>query len=484
MVLEQKLLNARENRRKRVALLVSSFLVVALLSAGLLYYLSNAQIEHPVVETLLPNSETKTITVTASAEPEKTIADDQLRSSYINALNAYQNDTKPKLNNIDLERWDSKRSAQLITLESDALSHFSAASYAEALENIEASDHLAQTIINDSELAFEKAMNNARHAYDEDNFDEAKFQITQAQMLNKGSAEATFLAAEIDRLPEILKLAEKIHTARVENQYEKELKLLNEMIKLAPERGSISERKRELTDLIANRNFESYIAQSYQAIKQSDLSKAKQRISAAKKIFPKRSEIQSVETAIQDLEKKQRIATHQQAAKTAMAADNWPKAKQQLELVLKEQVADKITQQSLDTATQIIAFNNEFDHHIANPYRLSNKQLASSVKTKIENAKTLAKVSPSLDKKANTLSLLIEKMNQKIPVEVISDNQTNILVRGLGIVGLTESKTIQLTPGRYSFEGKRKGYKSKLLDVLISYDDSSYQVNIICDEPI
>jgi len=96
----------------------------------------------------------------------------------------------------------------------------------------------------------------------------------------------------------------------------------------------------------------------------------------------------------------------------------------------------------------------------------------------------LASVSPSLTQKANVLSLLVEKMSKKIPVEVISDNQTNILVRGLGVVGVTQSKTIQLTPGRYSFEGKRKGYKSKLLDVLISYDDTSHQVNIICDEPI
>ena len=69
-------------------------------------------------------------------------------------------------------------------------------------------------------------------------------------------------------------------------------------------------------------------------------------------------------------------------------------------------------------------------------------------------------------------------------MEVVSDNQTNIIVRGVGVVGITLSKTIQLTPGRYKFEGKREGYKSKLIDVLIPYDKTSYRLSVICDEPI
>jgi len=484
MVLEQKILAAKTKRRQRISLLVSSFLAVSLLCAGLVYYLSNRPLEPPVVNAVTSSTDINMLAVTDSPEPSQTIAEDQLRGRYIKALSDYANNLTPELNNIDLAKWKPKQSAQLDALENEALTQFSTANYADALETIEASKQLAQTIITDSQQAFSEAMSHARHAYQEDNYDEAKFQITTALMLNKKSVEAVTLSTKIASLPKISTLAEKIHTAKVENQYEKELTLIKAMIKLVPDRASAIERREELVAIIAKKNFESYIAQSYRAIKQADVGKAKQQVSAAKNIFPKRPEIRNVETEIQKLEKKQRIATYQQAAQTAMAADSWPQAKKQLELVLKEQSADKATQQSLDTATQIISFNNEFKHHIDNPYRLSNKQLTSSVKTKIEDAKALTGVSPSLDQTASALSLLVEKMNKKIPVEVISDNQTNILVRGLGVVGVTQSKTIQLSPGRYTFEGKRKGYKSKLLDVLISYDDTSYQVNIICDEPI
>lgn len=167
-----------------------------------------------------------------------------------------------------------------------------------------------------------------------------------------------------------------------------------------------------------------------------------------------------------------------------MTSDDWETAKKQLESALREQADDKTIQQSLARATTIIALDDEFEQQINNPYRLSNKHLTSRMKDKIVEASAFVEFSPSLNKKTNELSHLIESMNKKVSVEVSSDNQTNILVRGVGIVGVTQSKTIQLTPGRYTFEGKRKGFKSKLIDVLIPYDQTSYRVTIHCDEPI
>ncbi|MEQ8938939.1 MAG: hypothetical protein RLT30_09585, partial [Gammaproteobacteria bacterium] len=79
---------------------------------------------------------------------------------------------------------------------------------------------------------------------------------------------------------------------------------------------------------------------------------------------------------------------------------------------------------------------------------------------------------------------LIDNMNKKVDVVVKSDNKTNVLVRGVGIVGMTDSKTIQLKPGSYKFEGKREGYKSKLIDVLVPYDKNQMQLTVVCDEPI
>ena len=486
MTFEQKIIKAKEKRHSQFIKAAIGLITVSLLCVVVVLFISFGNINGDDAEIASPSDtiETEQNIVPVSPIQSPAVPDEQLRQAYINALSDYENKLKPQLNKIDLIKWDQPRSQRLDMLEDEALSQFSVADYAGAVSSIEELTQLAQTMIADSQQEFEQAMSIAQHAYDADQYDDAKFQVANALMLDQTSVEAKTLSAKIEHLPEILTLVEKINTARVENKPEQELNLIKQLIKLAPEREQIVERKQVLIDAINNKNFKSYIAQSYQAIKQGNVGKAKQKIIAAKKIYPNRQEIGDAVVALQRLEKKKRLETYRRKAQMAMAADDWITAKKQLELALREQADDKALQQSLVKATTIIALNNEFQQQINNPYRLSNKQLASRMKDKIIQASAFVDFSPSLNKKTIELSHLIEKMNKKISVEVISDNQTNILVRGVGIVGITKLKTIQLTPGHYTFEGKRKGYKSKLIDVLIPYDQTNYSLTIRCDEPI
>lgn len=485
-MLEQKLAEAKANRHKRFINLIIGFVTISLVSGGVVFYISCCRIIPDEAETIFSslsrNTEKNIVPVTPAQS--QVISDEQLRQSYIDALNDYENNIKPELNRIDLSRWDKPRSDRLTTLQEEALSRFSIADYAGALSNIEELEQLAQTMIADSQLQFEEAFSNAQDAYDVDSYDEAKLLINNALMLNNHSDEASMLSGKIDKLPDILPLLEEANTARVENNNEKELSLVKEIIKIVPERESAVERRRELVGIIDRKNFKSNIAQSYKAIEQGNVEKAKQKLMAAKKIYPDRREIGDLTIAIQELEQKQRLEKYQQAAQAAMASDDWIVAKQQLELALRERVDDKQIQMSLTNATKIVGLINEIDQNIDNPYRLSNKLVASNANARIAEAKPFLNVSPSLNKKTEILSHLLESMNKKISVEIVSDNQTNIIVRGVGVVGKTESKIIQLKPGRYKFEGKREGFKSRLIDVLIPYDKISYRLNVICNEPI
>lgn len=489
-MLEQKLVEAKAKRRKRFIYLAIGFITITLICGVVVFYISCCQINPEEARAVFSdhNKETENkdveISPTQSREPPQAVPDEHLRQSYIDALNHYENNIKPELNKIDLNSWDKPRSDRLAILQEEALSKFSIADYAGALNYIEELTQLAQIMIADSQQQFAVALSNAQAAYDADSYDDAKLHMSNATMLNDQSEEAATLLSKIDSLPGILPLLVQANTARVENNNEKELGIIKEIIKLVPERESAEERKRILVELIYSKNFKSNIAQSYKAIEQGNVGRAKQRLTAAKNIYPDRREITDVTIALQKLEEKQRLEKYQKAAQIAIASDDWVTAKQQLELALREQADDKLIQKSLANATKIITLENEFDQYIDNPYRLSNKMVASNAQAKIVEAKSFIDVSPSLNKKTETLSRLIESMNKKVSVEVVSDNLTNIIVRGVGVVGITESKTIKLTPGRYKFEGKREGFKSKLIDVLISYDQAGYQLKVVCDEPI
>ena len=483
MILEQKILEAKAARRKYRIKVGIGLISISLLCFLVIIFASTHQFSNDnagiFLAELSPNRRVDTKLIQSPAIP-----DEQYRQGYIDGLSHYENTLKPELDKVDLIKWDKARSEQLELLKNKALVAFTAGDYASATSAIKELNQLAKTTVTDSRQQFDQVLSNAQRSYETDHYEEAKFQIEQAMILNKSSVKAAELAAKIDRLPEILLQLEKINTARAEKNLNKELSLVKDLLKLAPERTAAVIRKQELISRIKQRNFNSYIAQSHQALEQGDAQTAKEKISLAKKIFPKHREVADLTQALQKFEKNQRFEIHQQKAQIAMRSDDWITAKKQLAQALKAQGNDTEIQKSLVLASSIVALNSEFEQYIKSPYRLSNKQLISRLKNKISQASVLTNHSPSLSNNTDALSRLIKDMNTKIAVQVTSDDQTTILVRGVGIVGKTLSKTIQLLPGKYTFEGKRKGFKSKLFDVLVPYDRTSFRVNIRCDELI
>ncbi len=493
-MLEQKLAEVKASQRKKFINLSIGFVVTILVCSAIFIIVSYFQAQPEVAKSISPSPVKEIEETTAQAglgkSPSRSLDalqamdDEGLRQRYIDILNDFEKTIKPQLNKIDLNKRDKSRLNHLAMLEEQALAKFSIADYAQALNYIEELKQLAEAIIFASEKQFEEAFSNAQEAFNADNYDDARFFIDNALMLNNQSEDAVHLSNKIDDLSEILPLLRKVNIVRVENNHEKELKLIKHILKLNPKRESSIGRRHELEGIINRKNFKSYVIQSYKAIEKANVKKAKQSLRKAGNIYPNRPEITDITIALQALEKDQNFKKYQQAAQAAITSDDWETAKQQLELALQERANDKLIQESLADATMIVFLQNDLDKHIANPYRLSNKPVLSTAKSKISKAKPFIDMSLSLKNKIETLSGLIESMNKKINVEILSDNQTNIIVRRVGVVGRIQSKTIQLAPGHYKFEGKREGFKSKLIDVFISHEETDHQLSIICDESI
>ena len=354
----------------------------------------------------------------------------------------------------------------------------------EAVGYIRQATTLAETLLTEAGDAFAEAMMIAGNAYREDDLVTAQQSISTALILDQNSAAAVALANRIEQLADILPLLEQINTARIENQYEKERRLLGELIKLAPGRETAVARKKEVTRLINDNNFARAVSRAYRAIDNGNINDAKKHMAAAKHIHAGRQELDAIQAAISELERKQRLRQHLDNAVRAVSNDNWQQAVGEYRKALNEQAGDKHIQQSVQKAESILKLQQAFSQHINYPYRLSNPGLLDQVKQLLDQAEQYRRESRLLASQFGEVSRLINTMNKKVPVQVLSDNQTRVLVRGVGIVGVTESKTIELLPGEYTFEGKRKGYKSKLIDVLIPYDKPGFSLTVICDEPI
>ncbi|WP_339683873.1 hypothetical protein [uncultured Methylophaga sp.] len=407
-----------------------------------------------------------------------------LRQQYLEAYAHFENTIKPELNKIDLPKWDEPLADRLNTNESAAIEQFGEAKYAQANATLDALIKLAETAISDSQNQFESAMQNAQQAFDDNQYEQAKTAISKALMLDSSSNQASALAERIEQLPEIASLVEQIEVANVENNPQTELRLINQLLTLTPEREALKQRAQALQTTLNNQKFQSLISQSYAAIDDGRIEAAKSALSQARNIYSNRAELSDVNTAIQQYEKNQRIQSGLTNAAKAESNDNWQAVKNNLEQVVKENPNNQSATEKLTMANNILSLDKQIDDYLKSPYRLSNSQLAEQARGAINAAAAYRNQSLSLTRKSRELETVLTAVNQTVPVEVRSDNQTHILVRGVGNVGVVDSKVIQLKPGQYTFEGKRQGYKSKLVEVTIPYDVNRFSLTLVCDEPI
>jgi len=478
-MIHQKIAEARLAKRK---LFFKTLLIISLLSVF-------------CVALILWSSAPKTRSNNAETEQPLDIVDisplengnqdlEILRQQYLEAYAHFENTIKPELNKIDLPKWDKPLADRLNANESAAIKQFGEAKYAQANATLDALIKLAETTITDSQNQFESAMQTAQQAFEDNQYEQAKAAISKALMLDSSSNQASALAERIEQLPEIASLVEQIEVAKVENNPQTELTLINQLLTLTPEREALKQRAQTLQTTLNNQKFQSLISQSYAAIDNGRIEAAKSALSQARNIYSNRTELGDVNTAIQQYEKNQRIQSGLTNAAQAESNDNWQAVKTNLEQVVKENPNNKTATEKLTMANNILSLNKQIDDYLESPYRLTNNQLAEQARAAINAAAAFRNQSLSLTRKSRELETVLTAVNQTVPVEVRSDKQTHILVRGVGNVGVVDSKVIQLKPGQYTFEGKRQGYKSKLVEVTIPYDVNRFSLTLVCDEPI
>ncbi len=476
-MINEKIAAAKKAKRLHIVQMLLFVLLLSFLGWGIIFFasqpkapdMSSVEAESSAVETVASNL----------------IADDAARrQAYLEAYARFENELRPQLSKIDLPAWDKTLSEKLNTIEKQAVQQFAASNYASAYSSITQLIKLAEDSIADSQSQFAEAMQTAKNAFDNNDYLNAKKAIDKALILDTSSADAKKLAERIAQLPEINDLLNQIKIANAENNRRQERDLINQLLKLVPEREALKQRAQQLTSAMNTDLFQQHINQAYQALENANIVAAQSAFDKAKQLYPDRAEVRDLNQAIQQSVQAQELQKLQTAAANAEAADNWMAVQTHRRQIQTLQPADKANADQLAAANKIVSLQQQMDAALAAPLRLSNQSAASDAEALLFEARNFHNQSATLAAKSQQLASVLMAANQPVAVEVRSDNQTFISVRGVGNVGVTDAKTIQLKPGNYTFEGKRTGYKSKLKEVQVPLDKASISVTLICDEPI
>ena len=409
---------------------------------------------------------------------------EKIRGELIERLKEYENELEPRLEASNLQGWNPEGLVEITALKEKLMSTFANGEYGIAMDHLLLLENLTLEMVNQADQIFEENLAKASSLLAEEHYEGAKRHIEKVLSVHPQSPAALALAREIEKLPQILVFLNGARAARAENNLEKEYDFLGQLLGAAPEHEGVKERLGVLAGLIRSQKFDRHISSGFANIDDGQGKNARYHYQEAKKIDPHRPELSMLMDQLLDLEKSVRVEQAVSRAEQAIRQDDWQKVKMYFARAAKDAPENKTVAEGLQRADHFIELFESLGRYLKNPYRLSNPDVRNEAEKRLVQAETASGYSFAIKKQARQLSELMTRVNTPVLVTVISDNQTYVLVRSVGKVGVVFQKKIQLKPGNYTFEGARKGFKSKLVQALIPYDQDSFSVRVICDELI
>lgn len=409
---------------------------------------------------------------------------EKVRGDFKEILQQYENELEPHLRGANVELWNRDGLFEINELKKKLMLSFSSGDYGNALDNLQLLKGRTVKMLEEAEHIFAENLQKATSFLAEDLYDEAKLHIEKALLVAPQSPEALALQQKIEKLPYILSLLNVVKVGRAEHDLQKEYDFLQQVVQIAPEREEGAHRLKILAERIKKQKFDAHISSGFAGIANRQAKEARYHYLEAKKVDSARAELSLLSDQLLALEKSLRVQQAVNQAEQAVRRDDWQQAQNNFAKAVKDAPENKTVVEGLRRADQVLDLLARFSQYFRNPYRLGHTDVRNEAEKTLAQAETASSYSFALKRQAEQLSELLIKLNRHIPVTIISDNKTYVLVRSVGKVGAVSQKIIQLKPGNYTFEGARDGFKSKLVQAFIPYDQDNFSVQVICDEPI
>jgi hypothetical protein len=421
---------------------------------------------------------------TPPARVEDAAANAAARDQFKVAIQAFQKVVEPGLTESAFAAWNADAQTMLLAGRDEAFEFFSRGQYAEALTRLETVSDQARQELAARDAAFETALAAAQNFYDADDHEQAADRIARARQLNSTSEDARDLEARVARLPEVLTAIGKAAVARIENDLEAEDRHLSTALSLDPARTELAERQTQIRTQLQESRFAAQIESGFSNVLSRKLGAARTNLKNARAIYSGRSEVGLLSRKIDALDQQLKFETLMAKAGSARAADDWVAAEDFYAQAGALVADDPKVVGDFQLAGEVNRLRTELERILDAPERLSSVAVADNAKGLVSKAGDVAELSPSLADASRKVARLIDEYGRKVSIRILSDGVTRISVQGVGQVGVTTDRTIQLRPGSYVFEGARAGFRSKLIPVDILPGTEGLVVEIYPNEPV
>ena len=164
--------------------------------------------------------------------------------------------------------------------------------------------------------------------------------------------------------------------------------------------------------------------------------------------------------------------------------ENWDAVITTYEAVLKIDANLAFAIDGLGNARKMRDLHQQLDEYMAEPDKLSVPSTLQKATQLVVDITLMGDIGPRLAGQRDELSQLLKRAATPIPVQLVSDNLTQVSIYKVGTLGRFNKTRLELRPGTYVAVGVRTGFRDVRREFRVAPEIDMEPVEVRCEEQI
>jgi len=302
--------------------------------------------------------------------------------------------------------------------------------------------------------------------------------------IEAGNARAQAGLSRAQQLPEVLALMQTGEELERAGSLEEAAQSYREALAVdglwAPARSALA----AVTTLIQNRRFDTLMSQGLSALAREEYGDAYDIFTQALVLRPGSSDAVDGQTQAEQGQKLDQIALAEARALAFESRELWEMAIRLYRDALETDSTLAFAQEGLERSQLRADLDLKLSNLIDNANLLFDDRVLSDAEQLLVEARGIPDAGPRLGEQISDLGRLVRLASTPIPVELHSDEQTEVTVYRLGPLGKFSVKQVELRPGSYTVLGSRDGYVDVRQTFSVIPGRELAPIRVECVEPI
>ncbi|CCQ11597.1 hypothetical protein PALB_24980 [Pseudoalteromonas luteoviolacea B = ATCC 29581] len=475
MNLDEQITKAQQAKKqglRNIALIVGCILLVLLVAWLIFVFMSKT----PSITTSIETPEAEMIVQLSDHSIDLEILQTRLLQSRRNIEKFNENKA--------LVSFSGASSAKLDATLAAAFEHYKQGEFSLAISKIDALEAEIEHTVADYEQTFEQRFKKANAHFEAKQWALSLTQANEALLLKPENALVQALVKRLQVKPKMQPLYSELEVAKLNKDFDSQIATLKKMLELEPNDATLLSELNEVIKTSKFAKFEVALSKADTAIAEEKFDVAELHVNTARQYGAEDSRLVIVQEKLRLEKRNKQLESYKDQLDVFSKMDEWESVKLVVQQAL-QQFPDQYELKTFEkTAVEITAAKRKLADYLIRSDRLEDETIRGQAQLFLENISPLLEKSPSLMADSNAVLTLLEKKHADIAVRIKSDNRSTLRVLGVGNIGIVTSKTIKLKPGRYQFEAKRTGYKTKVIDVDVYQSILPLEVTLYCEEKI